>query len=242
MGIGFTTFKLGLAKILLGPLLLWQGHKVRRNTPVLPEPVGQKTGQQGQGRTLRLLVLGDSSAAGVGAPTAKQSLLGQLLEQLSEDYQVTYQLLAATGKTTADVLAEIPAQPQQHFDVVVTALGVNDVTAQVALRRWRRQQARLIDLIHRQFTPQLIIMSGLPPVRDFPALLWPLNLYLGACADAKDQLLQALLARHDSVHFLSLRGYPEQAKAAVDGFHPGPMVYQLWAQNIAQLINKKWSQ
>ena len=231
-------FKLGVAKVLLGPVLLWQGRRVRRDTPLLPEPVSQKTGQQGQGKPLSLLVLGDSSAAGVGAPNADQSLLGQLVAQLAEEHQVSYQLMAATGKTTADMLAEIPHQAAQHFDVVVTALGVNDVTSQVSLRRWRGQQMALIELIQSQFTPHQTIMSGLPPMHEFPALRWPLNAYLGACANAKDQLLCALLAELEAVHFLSLRGYPDHAEAAVDGFHPGPVVYQLWAQDLVRVIKK----
>jgi len=242
MNLRSIMISLALMKVVLGPVLLLQGWWVRKKTPILPEPVEQKVGRQGQGRPLSLLLLGDSSAAGVGAPTAAQSLLGQLLLRLSQQHQVSYQMLAATGNTTADVLAEIPELAAQHFDVVVTALGVNDVTSQVSLSRWRRQQLDLMALIEQQFNPDLTIMSGLPPVREFPALVWPLSAYLGACADAKNDLLKGLLAAHDKIHFLSLRDYPEQAKAATDGFHPGPVVYQQWAQDIVTVITDQWAE
>ncbi|WP_223788361.1 SGNH/GDSL hydrolase family protein [Marinicella meishanensis] len=236
-----TMISLALLKVLLGPVLLIQGWWVRKHTPILPEPVKQNSGKHGQGQALSLMLLGDSSAAGVGAPTAEQSLLGQLLQRLSTDHCVNYQLRAATGNTTADVLTELAQQPAEHCDVVVTALGVNDVTSQVSLGRWRRQQLALIDLIQHRFSPRLIIMSGLPPVREFPALLWPLNAYLGACADAKNELLQAMLAAQDGVHFLSLRGYPESAQAATDGFHPGPEVYEIWSEDIVKVIKNNRS-
>ena len=66
MGYHFTT-------IGLGPVLLAQGHYVRRVTPRLPEPEGLRQGVEGSGPPLRLLILGDSSAAGVGVATQAEA-------------------------------------------------------------------------------------------------------------------------------------------------------------------------
>lgn len=91
--------KLILIKILLAPVLLTQGLWVRYKTPRLSEPVIDKQGSAGSGVELKLLLVGDSSAAGIGAETAQDSLLGQLIKLLSNDYQLRYQMLAETGKT-----------------------------------------------------------------------------------------------------------------------------------------------
>ena len=58
-----------LAKVLLGPVLLAQGIYTRRMTPRLPEAEGERQGEAGSGDVLRLLIVGDSAAAGVGAAT-----------------------------------------------------------------------------------------------------------------------------------------------------------------------------
>ncbi len=187
---------------------------------------------------MNLLLIGDSSAAGVGANTAKESLLGQLLQRLCKTRQVNYLMLTKTGKTTANMLAELSEAKPQKFDVIITALGVNDVTSQVPVRQWQQQQQQLIKLIKHRFQPEQIIMSGLPPVRDFPALPWPLNAYLGAYADTLNETLLTLCQHRSGVQFHSLRGYPEGAEAASDGFHPGPKVYELWAQNLVAAIDK----
>ena len=226
-------------KWLLGPVLLSQGLWVRYKTPQLPEPAMARTGTCGKGQPLRLLLLGDSSAAGVGAESAEASLLGQLQFQLGSNFQLHFHMLAKTGRTTADTLAVVKQQTAQPFDVIITALGVNDVTAQVSLTQWQNQQAELIELLNQQYQPQLIIMSGLPPVRDFPALPWPLSWYLGGCADRLNQCLQEICEGQRQVIFHSLRHYPEEVKAAADGFHPGPQVYRLWAQYLAALIESK---
>ncbi|MEM8598518.1 MAG: SGNH/GDSL hydrolase family protein, partial [Bacteroidota bacterium] len=66
---------LTLSKILLGPVLLAQGKRVRRVALKLPEPPGDRESTVGNGPPLRLLVVGDSSAAGVGAETQDDALL-----------------------------------------------------------------------------------------------------------------------------------------------------------------------
>lgn len=53
---------------LLGPLLWLQARHVRRVTPHMPEPPGLRAGTAGRGPLIRLLVAGDSGAAGVGPP------------------------------------------------------------------------------------------------------------------------------------------------------------------------------
>ncbi len=224
--------------MVLGPWLLIQGKRVRAKTPKLPEPQMPATGLVGSGLGISLLLMGDSSAAGVGAETATESLLGQLLQQLSTTHRIDYTMLARTGKTTADMLAELRHTQARKFDVVLTALGVNDVTSQVPFAQWKQQQLQLIDLIKEKFGPRQTIMSGLPPVRDFPALPWPLSAYLGSYADVMDQALIEISQAQPLVEFHSLRGYPETAQAASDGFHPGPEVYKLWAEYLADMIDK----
>lgn len=218
-------------------MLLIQGLWVKRKTPRLPEPVMDHSGTTGSGPKLNLLLLGDSSAAGVGAYKAEDTLLGQLIKLLSKDYQLHYQMSAATGKTTADTLSDLKAIPDQNFDVIITALGVNDVTSQLPNKLWHEQQVNLITSLKQKFKPKLIIMSGLPPVGDFPALPWPLNSYLGAYANELNQILIELIETQNSVIFHSLRNYPVDALPATDGFHPGPMVYQLWAEYLTEIIN-----
>ena len=57
-----------LTTALLFPLIAYQGRRVRRTTPRLPEASGPASGQYGQGQPVTsLLVIGESTAAGVGA-------------------------------------------------------------------------------------------------------------------------------------------------------------------------------
>ncbi|MCC6374061.1 MAG: SGNH/GDSL hydrolase family protein, partial [Moraxellaceae bacterium] len=82
--------RLVAAKVALAPLLLTQGMYVRRVTPKLPEPQGARVGVTGTGKPLRLLIVGDSAAAGVGAAHQNDALLGQLVAALATEFEVSW--------------------------------------------------------------------------------------------------------------------------------------------------------
>ena len=50
----------------------------------LPEAEGPRAGSAGEGPALRLLILGDSSAAGVGTTHQEEALLGQMRKRFSQ--------------------------------------------------------------------------------------------------------------------------------------------------------------
>ena len=225
-----------VATILLGPLLLLQGRHVRRVTPVLPEPPGPREGRQGAGLPLRLLILGDSAAAGVGAPEQADALSGQLCARLGRCFELDWKLVAQTGATTPDTLQTLASMPAERFDVVVTSLGVNDVTSGRSPKRWIAEQARLVAVLRRDFGAPRILMSALPPMHLFPALPQPLRAYLGAQARRYNVALQAFAAATEGCTWVSLDLSADPAHMAQDGFHPGPSVYAAWAARLAALI------
>lgn len=233
---------LSCLKYSLGPILWLQGQQVRKRTLILPEPTGARNGQVGSGEFMRLLILGDSSAAGVGVNIQQHALLGQTLQTLQADFQISYQLQAKTGAKTGDALMGLQYAIDKQwtddrvFDVVVTALGVNDVTGQISVKKWRQQQQLLIKTIHNKLKPKLVIISGLPPMHLFPALPTPLRQYLGSWATLFNNELQTLSGKFPQTSFLAVRNLPQPLDVANDGFHPGPKTYQKWAQAVADLI------
>ncbi len=225
-----------IVTIALGPILLWQGRRVRRTVPLLPEPKGPRAGVRGSGSPLRLLVLGDSAAAGVGAPTQEDALAGQLVAALGDSFQVRWTLIARTGATTQTALEHLQEIEGQAFDVVVISLGVNDVTSGRSLDDWRRLQGELVALLRSKFQTQHVLLSGLPPMDKFPALPQPLRWYIGSCARQFDSVLEALANTGADCEFVKLGYTVDTQFIAADGFHPGPAIYALWAADIARRI------
>ena len=125
-----------LRTIALAPVIVPQGIWTNLRVPTLPEPSGARQGRAGRGPALRLLVVGDSAAAGVGVSRQEEALLGQVVSRLAQRYRVEFDLQAKTGFTTADILRRLDDMVPQTYDVVLTSLGVNDVLALTSRATW----------------------------------------------------------------------------------------------------------
>ena len=225
-----------LVRVPLAPLLIWQGRRVRRQALILPEPQGPRAGSLGQGPSLRLLIAGDSSAAGVGAAHQQEALSGQLAQALASSYRVEWQLIAQTGLRTRELIPPLQHLPEQRVDVVVLALGVNDVTGLSTGRRFARDQERLIALLQNRFDPHLILACGVPQMQRFPALPQPLAWVLGQQAARLDGVLAELAQEQPVLQHLPFHLPQDLELAAEDGYHPSPKAYHLWALALAEQI------
>lgn len=220
------------AKLLLAPILIAQALRVRKGAQMLPEPPGARQGTAGSGAPLRLLIVGDSSGAGVGSDHQSKALSGCLVSALTTDHHVTWRLEAKTGATTATTLDTIATVPRAAYDVAVVALGVNDVTSMVTGRQLLTQRAQLYHILRNDFGARRIIVSGIPPLKHFPLLPQPLRWVLGCTADRFD----AALAAQVGIEYLRFNIPFDADMMARDGFHPGPTAYHIWAQTIADHI------
>ncbi len=225
----------GTVRTALLPLLLAQGVYAGRKAGKMPEPDGPRSGMAGKGTPLSLLITGDSSAAGVGAGHQDEGLSGHLLKALGDTHQVTWRIEAKTGDTTAKTVARLKAAKAQHFDVVIVALGVNDVTGSTTLPRFLAKRRQIYDILHEKFSAKRIIASGLPPIGHFTLLPQPLRWVMGRQAQRYDRAL-AEQAKDLGVEYMpfALKYKPELM--ARDGFHPAPEAYRLWANMLARHI------
>ncbi len=224
-----------LTALPLYPLLYTQGLWVAARALRLPEPDGPRQGRVGRGPGLRLLILGDSSAAGVGVAHQDQALAGHLPRMLAQGGAVDWVLHAKSGATTGSTL-ETMARLDGTFDVALVALGVNDVKNGVRFPVWQRNIARLLDRLRSQHGCDLVVMSGIPPIDRFPLLPNPLRAALAARARQFDQALFQTVSETDGAVFLRTHLDGLVAHMAEDGFHPGPEIYRQWAADAATAI------
>lgn len=241
--------KLKIVTLTLVPALLIQGYRLKKNTLRLSEPQGIRQGTMGKGKPLSILILGDSAAAGVGVEHQQDALLGSLLHELKQDFEISYQLEAKTGDTTAQVLARTQQLENQHFDVVISSVGVNDVTKLTSPKKWIQLQQQFYTEIENKFSPQLILVTSVPPMDLFPALPNPLGWLFGQYSSAMNQKLANFiqnkqlqrkatcyqLIQFDLAHFKTLN-----LQMAKDGFHPSKEIYQIWAKEISTFIFSKF--
>ncbi|TDT77499.1 lysophospholipase L1-like esterase [Litoreibacter halocynthiae] len=223
-------------KLALLPLLAAQGWRARKSARQLPEPDGPREGIDGEGPLLRLLVLGDSSAAGVGVAHQREAIMGRLVQSLSQTLRVAWRLNAVSGATTGATLARLTAEETGPFDMAVVALGVNDITKGATLRRWLGQQRELCERLRTDFGCAHVFVSGVPPIGSFPLLPDPLRWVLAEQGRRWDRALIAMLDGMDGCHHVKAAESLAPDQMAEDGFHPGAEVYEMWADAILKQL------
>ncbi|APE45284.1 hypothetical protein BOO69_04280 [Sulfitobacter alexandrii] len=228
------------ARLALSPVLVAQAVAVRRRALRLPEADGPRHGTLGSGQPLRLRIIGDSSAAGVGVASQDDALAGQLAAMLADDFRIRWTLDAVTGATTRSTLRRLATRDPEPADVVVTALGVNDVTRQLPARLWLRRQRALLDRVAVLHAPRLIYVSGIPPLEHFPLLPDPLRWTLARHGRRLETALARDLTGRAGIVHVPYDTPAEPGLMAADGFHPSARLYTLWARELRGRILSDW--
>ena len=229
-------------KLALAPLLVAQALHARRKAPKLPEPPGPRSGVVGSGPALHLLVIGDSSAAGVGVPRQSQALAGPLAKRLAAatGTRVHWRLVAHSGVTSAQALDLLRAQGPLTADIAIVVSGVNDVVDQVPSRRAIKAREALADELRNRAGVRHVVFAPLPPVHQFPGLPRPLRWIAGADARRHDRALAAWTATRSDVSHADWGPQFNRGVMAPEGFHPGAPAYRqcatMLARHVAQTV------
>ncbi len=231
---------LNVYKYSLLPILLAQALRLRRSAIRLPEPPGPRQGQVGPPAAsgIRVLFVGDSSAAGVGVAHQSDALALPAARLLAARIGTTvhWQLIAQSGVNTAEALQMLKQASVRRADLLVTALGTNDVTSQRSPRRFIAAYRELVDYAVTRLGVAGAVVTGLPPMRILPAAPQPLRWYLGQYAQRLDLALQRWCSATGNLSYLPLDWAAVPHEMAVDGYHPGGGQYRQWAALVAERL------
>ena len=188
-----------ISDMVFAPLYLIQARKLKQDTARLPEATGERVGvvtlnPSSKKPNLSLMMVGDSSACGVGVTHQDEALIGQVLVNLQTDAGLSqqfagidWQLHATTGHTSFDVLRRLYVlpKPSQPIDVMVIVV-VNDVTISIPMDVWQNNLSKILAIAHRKFGVKHLFFTALPPMALFPALPKPLNAFVCKKSDVYD--------------------------------------------------------
>ena len=171
------------------------------------------------------VVLGDSTAQGLGAPSPDRGYVGQVLTELRQRTHLPWRVLnlSVSGALTRDVIsAQLPRLPA-HADLVTCGIGINDILYTSPGKLFADLRALIAAV------PDQTVLLDLP----LPAGCWGLlgrasvpyvtriNRTIRQAADAR-----SLPVAEVSAHFLP----PWTGKFASDCFHPSQAGHRDWAR------------
>ena len=239
-----TVYILGSIIILpFAPFLYLQGQYVRRKVGRLPDASGELHGKfAGGAESVKLLVLGESTAAGVGASTHETGLAGQFAKFLGEKIgkSVEWQVVGKSGITVKRTIAElVPLIPDEKFDYIMLALCGNEVLSLRSPRAFRRDMRRLIAILKEKNADATFFMTNAPAIRLSPILPFPIKFILGHLSAMHDANAREFTAEMTRVfYFHQPSSVPEDFFA--DGIHPSEKGYTVWSKRMIEFFEEKY--
>jgi len=185
------------------------------------------------GPTLAYVVLGDSTAAGQGAPY-EDGIAVLTARELAKTRTVMLTNFAVSGAKTRDVLVmQLPAAERARADLVLISVGANDVTHLTSIRSVHTSIVRIIRRLRAANPIVVIVMTGSPdmgaPPR-VPRVLRP----IAAWQTRRVNRMFKSVAKATGVTFVPIAAATgplfrqDHSLFADDRFHPNDRGYATW--------------
>jgi lysophospholipase L1-like esterase len=219
LGVGLVAAEARLARRTIG-----------EPTEHAPDPAGSYGRPRRGVKPLRLAMLGDSSAAGLGVDDSAQTPAALLAGMLARDLgrRVELDLQAVTGARAKDLDLQVQRVLRRAVDVAVILIGANDVTHRVAPEAACHALGRAIATLRAAGAE--VVVGTCPDLGSVKPLMQPLRALARARSRAMAQA-QAVVTVEQGGRAVSLGNLlgPEfetnPAMWSSDRFHPSPEGY-----------------
>ena len=212
----------------LAPVLWRQGRHLRRVTPILPEAGGPWSGAIAGPDPLRLLVLGDSTASGVGVDTQQDGLPGQLARALHArgGRGIEWTAIGRSGATSRDIIEQyLPTAPA---DLLFLSIGANDALGLRTTAAFAKDVRAILTHVRSLNPATTILMSSLPVFHRFELLPQPLKRTLYRHSIALETAARHVVDGFDDAHMSADPPPYSEGFFATDLFHPSAIGYRDW--------------
>ena len=213
------------------------------------------SGASAVGARLRLVVLGDSTAAGVGVGRAEDALPYRLAQHIADRERRPVHVVSYgwAGARMADLPAtQLPRalEPLRHgetapflpgADIVALVIGSNDATHHTKPGPYRADLRRALEMVRESAPHARVVLAGIPAFRGALKAIEPLI----SLADMYARLLRRISraeADRAAVAYADLaRHVPPRIDRTTeflssDQFHPSAVGYAIWADVIFEAL------
>ena len=202
----------------------------------------------GSGKPLVYVVLGDSAAAGRGGQYNRGIAMGTA-RHLAQSQPVTMVNLAVSGAKVSDVLQDqLPAATRLKPDVVLLAVGANDVTHLTPSSRISSVLRSIVQELAAAKPGIRIVLTGSPDVGTARRFAQPLRWLAGLETKRVNRVFEAVIAQEQGKATvvwtpLARETGPVFARdaslLAPDRFHPNDRGYAVWLPVLNAALDKK---
>jgi lysophospholipase L1-like esterase len=236
------------AAVRLGKLVLllwfvtWAGFTAARLVPPLVESAiadERAVPFQTESRQKNMLVVGDSTAYGIGAYHPEDSTAGRV----SRSLDLGVENRSRSGARTREMVQQLDRARESHYDLILMQTGANDVMKFSSIEETGRELDAALARA-RELSDRVVLLTA-GDIGSAP--IWPA--LLGDVYTERTKALRAIFidvaARH-GVEYVDVFIEPDPFSADVeryytpDTMHPSSDGYALWAERILASIHARW--
>ena len=180
---------------------------------------------------VKILILGDSTAVGTGASSAKDSIAGRLAKDFP---QSEIRNLGKNGGLISDVKAQILSVKNEHFDLIIISAGGNDVWSFTSLKSINNHLTTVFSVAKEISNGKVffLVYNNLGDAPIFPKII---SFFLRIRTASIQRQIMTTAARLN-VPIINLftdnenNPFTKSPKTlfAADGIHPSSKGYHLW--------------
>lgn len=195
----------------------------------------------GNNYTKTLLVLGDSTAVGVGASNSSDSIPAKISSYLGATYVENH---AVSGSLVRDLSSQIKLLTRDHYNIILLQIGANDIIRFHTIETIEKELDSILFVLTQKSKKVIFISAGNvggaplipPPLRPFYTRL---NLLYHTNFEA--------LAKKHGVTYINMYQDPSvdpfikdpRRHFAEDSFHPSSLGYDIWFTTIQKRLEQQ---
>ena len=221
------------------PVYVVQGLRVRKRSMRMAPPEQLSiVNIKGKGDPIRLLIIGDSSAAGVGVSDFRDSIAGRAPHLLAKKTgrPITVRTCGNNSATAGELRDQIvPHLEPEPYDYIIMNIGTNDAKNFHTAQRFKKEFGGLLYALNARFPGAKPIWSGLIDIEHIPLLPSPLNKIIGIRSRVIKKMGNELCYERGAL-FPQTNWRPVRENFAEDGFHASSKGYEEWAEELTDYI------
>ncbi len=187
---------------------------------------------------MKILFLGDSTAAGIGSASPETSTAGWFSQNFP---QASITNISQSGLKLDGLLKKLPQIPQEKYTLTVIQIGANDIMKLTSLRKIDEEVRTLLKYLQPKTAYISILHSG--DIGTATIFIWPFNKILSWRSHKVHDIYEKAAADYGARYVDLIKNNIDQKLSgdqskyyAKDGLHLSSEGYYLWYEAIRKSL------
>ncbi len=237
----YKTFVRDITRVLFAVSFLWVWYAISSIAPPIIQSMftADMVSSYASSGERMMLVIGDSTAYGIGASKPEDSTAGRVSTALNLGVENN----SRSGARTREMLGQLDRSQHPRYELILMQVGANDVMKFSSIAKTAAELDAALQRATQMSDRVMLLTAG--DIGTIP--LWPVpldDIYTLRTIELRD-VFMAVAERH-GVEYVDLYALPDPFLTDIDRYftqdtlHPSSDGYAVWSEYILESIHARW--